>query len=481
MLITLDESSTEPLYRQLRDAITEAIGNGKFSRGELLPSSRGLALELGVSRNTVNTAYQELLAEGFLEALPRRGYRVSPDLRAHIVSPQPQARAGGVSWATRIDRVAHDVGEVWKPADWYNYRYRFVVGQPDEFNFPDRAWNRALRQATIAPHRGTSIRDSIDHDDELLVEMVTRRILPARGITARAEEVLITLGSQHGIHLVASALTSETSTVAIEEPGYPDARQIFSRRGATLHPVRVDTAGIVLDDSTLSGVDLVFVTPSHQYPTNVTMSVGRRHRLLAQAAKHDTVIVEDDYDSEFRYVGAPTPALKAMDEEGRVIYVGSFSKFLAPGLRLGYLVADAALIADLRDRRRYAIRHPPGIIQRAVALLVDNGDYHRAIRRSRKLLKAKWELLTDAVSVSLGTGPETTGGLSLWIEGPRGLDSGALATAALRHDVIIEPGSASFLSRPAPTHFYRVGFSSIRAEDIAEGVRRIALAMDEVA
>ncbi len=471
MLIPLDGASPQPLYRQLRDGIARAIQEGRHPDEDLLPSSRALAMELGISRNTVNAAYQDLVAEGFLETIPRRGHRVSPELRAQLRLGNASPRSDhSIEWEDRLEPFQEDVGEITKPSDWDRYPYPFVVGQPDVAAFPAAAWIRAQRAALDGPSRGSSLHDLIDRDDPLLVEMIVSRILPLRGITAAPEQVLITLGSQHGIYMLAGALTGPGSVVGVEEPGYPDARQIFRRQGARLAPLPVDGNGLVLEDRELAGLDAVFVTPSHQYPTNVTMSIGRRHQLLAQGAAHDVMVIEDDYDSEFRYQGTPTPALKALDPGGRVLYLGSFSKFLAPGLRLGYLVADPPLVEHLRERRRYAVRHPSGLLQRTVALMIEQGDYLRSLRRSRKLMKAKWEQAVTSARHHLGFVAEPTGGLSLWVEGDRRRHAGRLAAAALARGVVIEPGTPCFLTRPAPSHYFRIGFSGIPLERIDQGL-----------
>lgn len=188
--------------------------------------------------------------------------------------------------------------------------------------------------------------------------------------------------------------------------------------------------------------------------------------------RRDAVVVEDDYDSEFRYRGRPTPSLKAMDQHGRVVYLGTFSKFLAPGFRLGFVVADAALVAALRDRRRYILRHPPGQLQRALALFIACGEYDRALRRHRRLLKRKWELTWEAAADHLpwSVGPPSTGGLSLWLTGPAELDTTDLARRASARGVLVEAGAPFFLGPHRPRHHLRVGFAAITERAIPRGL-----------
>lgn len=470
MLVQLDPSRPEPLYRQLRVAIAEAIESGRFAAGELLPSSRALAADLDLSRNTVNMAYQELMAEGFLESIPRVGYAVNRDLRRYLAAPPRVELTPHIDWQERMGELGDDLPHLEKPAARHGEPYAFVVGEPDVSLFPTRPWMRAMRSAMSPEHAASSLGDRFDTDDPLLVEMLCRHVLPGRGINVAPEEVLITMGSQNGLYLASRALLDTKKRVAVEEPGYPDARHIFKRRGAQLVPLSVDDQGMTIP-ANLKRIDMVSVTPSHHYPTNVTLSVGRRQQLLAQAAAQDFVIVEDDYDSEFRYHGRPTPALKALDETGRVVYLGSFSKFLAPGLRLGYVVADAPLIARLRDLRRYMLRHPPGLLQRTMGLMIQAGDYLRSIRRSRIALKDKWERTATAVERHVPwdvTMP--TGGLSLWLPGPEGFDAVAVAEEALQEGVVVEDGSVCYLQDPAPRNALRLGFAGTRADAIEPGI-----------
>jgi len=473
LLVDLDDSRPEPLYRQLRRAITEAIESGRFAAGELLPSSRALAADLDLSRNTVNMAYQELMTEGFLESIPRVGYAVNRDLRRYLDEPQADSPPGRISWSDRLGDLDDDLPHVARPAGRHTEPYAFVVGEPDVSLFPTRAWMRAMRTAMSSEHAATSLGDRFDTDDPLLVEMLCRHVLPARGISAGPDEVAITMGSQNGLYLVSRALLNEKNRVAVEEPGYPDARHIFKRRGAELVPLPIDEQGITVPVN-MKRIDMVAVTPSHQYPTNVTLSVGRRQQLLALGDARDFLIVEDDYDSEFRYHGRPTPALKALDETGRVIYLGSFSKFLAPGLRLGYVVADAPLIARLRDLRRYMLRHPPGLLQRTMGLMIQAGDYVRSVRRSRIALKDKWERCVVAVEKHIPwevTLP--TGGLSLWLPGPPGFDAVAVAEQALTQGVVVEAGDMCYLQDPAPRNSIRLGFAGSKATAIEPGIAKL--------
>lgn len=467
-LIGLTGTERDPLHRRVRGGVAAAIESGAFGWGEVLPSSRALAQELGVSRNTVNTAYGALTVEGFLEAIPRVGHVVNPDLQRQLDTNRSVSDA--IDWAAHLIPSRPGLPASERPRDWRRHPYPFVVGQQHVDQRTATDLGRAFRQALTETNRSVSLDDLIDTDDPLLITMIRRHLLPARGITAGPGEILVTLGSQHGIQLVANALRK--GTIGVEEPGYPDMRQIFHRSGWKLRPLPVDEQGLVVPGR-VSSLDAIFVTPSHNYPTNVTLSIGRRMALLERAER--SIVIEDDYDSEFRYRGSHTPALKALDDRGRVVYLGSFSKFLAPGLRLGYVIAHPVLIEAIRDARRYMLRHPPGIVQRAIALMIQNGDYARSVARTRRSMRNKWEILTAAVGDRLGIDTSfPTGGVSLWVEGPPELDCRRLAAEALDRGVVIERADYTYLTDPPPLRYFRLGFSAITADAIEEGIARLA-------
>jgi GntR family transcriptional regulator/MocR family aminotransferase len=485
MSTSVDARSDDPLYRQVRKALEQGIAAGRYDPGKPLPSSRALASELGVSRNTVNLAYQELMAEGFVVSRPRSGLYLNEELHHAAARDRlagfgqaaghnpPHARR--VAWS-KLLAPARDaiLPSIEKIPDWQLYPHVFIAGQVDSAAFPTLAWSRALREALYQPHAHFSLRDGVSSDDPMLVELLCRKILPARGIDAEPHEVLVTMGSQEGLSLIARALAGEGSTVAVEDPGYLDARHIFVRAGASLMPLPVDASGVV-PPSSLEGISLLHLTPSHHHPTNVTLSIGRRHQLLAKAEASGTVVVEDDYDSELRYQGSPSPALKALDETGHVVYLGTFSKFLAPGLRLGYVVGDPELVDALREARRYEIRHPPGHLQRAMALFIESGQYQRAVRQHRIALRRKWEAICDAIDRHFDW-PVTLppGGVSIWVEGPAELDAVELAASLMRQGVIIERGDICYLDPSEHRNCFRLGFAATKLRSIDRGIELIA-------
>ncbi len=469
--ISIERGSGKPLYRQLREALEHEIATGALDPLLPLPSSRELARELGVSRNTVNTAYLELESEGFVDARPRQGLYVNQEMLGELAAGAAPSPSAPVDWSVHLKESPDSgIAEIAKVRDWHLHPYPFVAGQVDTSSFPRLAWSRALREALDPPHLHYSLRDGVDEDDPELVEQLCRHVLPARGIEVQPDQVLITLGSQQGLDLLAHTLVRPGAAVGVEDPGYPDAKHIFVRAGARLRHFPVDGSGLILQEP-LCEVSLLHLTPSHHSPTNMTLSIARRRQLLKVAEASDLLVIEDDYDSEFRYQGSPTPALKALPDSERVIYLGTFSKFLAPGLRLGYLVAAPELIAELRQQRRYRVRHASGHVQRAMALLIASGQYHRTVRRRRTQLARRWSVLRESLHEHLPFPVETPpGGVSVWVPGPAALDCVDIARACLERGVVIERGDVYFSEPERNRNHLRLGFAAIDPEAIRPGI-----------
>lgn len=477
-LYHLERARPATLQAQIREILIEAIRNGQLQAGDAVPSTRAMAARLGVSRNTVTLAYQTLAAEGFLASRERSGFYVDASaVDGMALRPATVHPSGGIDWAPRLALAPSYQRNVTKPEDWHRYPFPFIYGQVDREIFPIADWRDCVRQAMGTRWIDAWTEDRFAADDPVLVEEIAHRVLPLRGIAAAPEEILVTLGAQNALYLIARLLIRPETGVAIEDPGYTDLRNICALGCQSVTTLPVDAEGAD-PGGRLEGVGLVFVTPSHQHPTTVTMSMARRRALLAEARARDLVIVEDDYEFETNYSGAPLPALKSLDEDGRVVYVGSLSKSLMPGLRLGFLVADARLVAELRALRRLMLRHPPGNNQRAAALFLANGHFDMLVRRIHRVYRARWQAMGEALAQHLPGWARRPGfgGSSYWLTGPEGLDSRLLASAALAQGVVVEPGTNFFADPAHGLRHLRLGFSSIPAERIEEGVRRIAAA-----
>lgn len=466
------------LQAQIQQLIAEGILSGRFRRDEKLPSSRKLASHLGVSRITVTLAYTELLANDYLTSRGRSGYYVSENAPVPPSFDPPKPREDRIDWTRALGRRFTGGDTPDKPKDWASYRYPFVYGQTDPSLFDHANWRLCALQALGQKDFTALTADYYDQDDPELVEFIARNTLPRRGIIARPEEILITLGAQNALWIAAQILLTQRRTAAIENPCYHALRDILNQSRCHVDAIDVDRDG--LNPALIpTEADVIFTTPSHQCPTTATMPMARRHALLERARDIDALVVEDDYEFEMSFLDAPSPALKSLDTEGRVIYVGSFSKSLFPGLRLGYLVGSEAFIREARALRASVIRHPPGHIQRTAAYFLSLGHYDALIRRIREALKARRAVMQDAIDQSGLTvaGKGAFGGSSFWMQANPDVDTEILAEDLKSGGVLIEPGHPFFTGETPPKNFYRLGYSSIPSERIPEGVARIAHAL----
>ena len=489
-LFALEPGPSLPLQTRLRQAIVQALLDGRLTAGAALPSSRELARVLGLSRNTVTAAYEQLVAEGFLQARPRSGVYVAhatqaaEPARAATAAPHAPATAApgrAPDWGRRLQRSLARQPMLAKPVRWRDYPYPFVYGQHDPELFPTEDFRECVVR-TLARARQPRWTPDFETDDvPELVEQIRLRLLPPRGVFALPDEILVTVGAQHAYHLLAEGLFGAGTRVGIEEPGHPHARNTFSLRGPKLLPVPVDDEGLVVDG--LPALDYLFVTPSHQSPTTVTLGLARRQALLARAEREDFIVVEDDYEAENLHAGTPMPALKSLDRGGRVVYVGSLSKSLSPALRLAYIVAPRELVAELRLLRHAMVRHPSTLLQQAYALFLALGHHESHARRVNAALRERTAALAQALREFL---PDFAfrlpqGGASVWLQAPPWCDGAELATLARSHGVLVEPGDVFFAAPPYPCPHLRLRLSSIPAAAIAAGVRALSLAVDELA
>lgn len=480
-LVPLSFEGRTSLQAQIREMLTGAILDGRLPTGVALPSTRELARELGVARNTVALAYELLVDEGYLVTRNRSGHYVNPEIVAGRVAPRPAARLVPARPEARWDtRVRHQVSRqrnIAKPRDWQRYPYPFLYGQVDPALLPIPGW----RECSIQALSGAEVRgwagDLIDGDDALLIEQIQTRLLARRGVFASADEILVTVGAQHALFLIATLLVGPATTVGVEDPGYPDARNILAARTPSVVALPLDASGLALSPG-LDACEYVVLTPTHQCPTNVTMPLERREALLAWAEERDRVLIEDDYEMETGLDGPALPALKSLDRSGRVVYVGSLSKTLAPGIRMGYIVAHRDFVREARAMRRLMLRHPAANNERSVALFLAMGYHDALLRRLRRSNAERGAAIAAALArhlpeVAASTAP---GAASCWLRFPDGTDTRALADAAARAGVLIEPGDVFFAGDRPPRQYARLGFASIATDRIEPGIAALAAA-----
>jgi GntR family transcriptional regulator/MocR family aminotransferase len=471
----LSPDSQGTLQSQIQQMIAQGILSGRFRHGEKLPSTRKLALHLGVSRITVTIAYTELLANDYLASKGRSGYYVSENAPSPpIFTPGPDT-LDAVDWNRAIGQRFSGGVTPRKPQDWSQYRYPFVYGQADQTLFDHANWRLCALQALGQRDFTSMTSDYYDQDDPQLIEFIARHTLPRRGITAAPEQILITMGAQNALWLTAQVLLTQRRRAALEDPCYHALRDILVQSRCHVTPVRVDQDGLP-PDAIPPDTDVIFTTPSHQCPTNATMPMARRRALLARAREMDALIVEDDYEFETSFLRPPSPALKSLDTDGRVIYVGSFSKSLFPGLRLGYLVGSEPFIREARALRASVLRHPPGHIQRTTSYFLSLGHYDALVRRMGNVLHERRTKMEEAIAqfgLSIA-GQGAHGGSSFWMRAPDTIDTKQLATRARTRGVLIEPGESFFGGEDQPRNFYRLGYSSIPSSRISDGLQALA-------
>lgn len=477
-LIYLDPSSNLSLQSQIRQKLVEAILQGVYPQGTRLPSSRKLAEQLGVARNTVVLAYEQLIDEAYLESRERSGIYVNEKILEGRIgfsgkpgtSSQPSA-----FWRDRI-RTTSMLEETFHwPSDWQQHPHPFIDGYFDSSLYPTAQWREASRMALGARiiHEGTVTEGFAD--DAALIEEIRTKMLPRRGISASPDEILITLGEQNALYLLTHLLANHSTRVAIEEPGNPKVRQLLQQAGATIRLQPVDEFGMVIN-SGLAKADLVYVTPSHQVPTAVTMPTQRRQALLKQAEKHDLLIIEDDFEHENNYLGQPRPALRGMDKNDRVIYVSGLPKVLAPGLRIGFIVAAPDLIREARKLRQMIIGRPSIVNQRTAAFFLSLGHYDSFMMRLHKIMGERWDALRQALNhYHRGSEIEfpTQGGTALWVECPPHIPVDQLVSKAARLGILIEPDTHYYGGKKSSRNHFRMGVTSIPTEKIREGVNQL--------
>jgi GntR family transcriptional regulator/MocR family aminotransferase len=470
--ITIDLSSNVPLHRQVYEAWRHGILTGRFAGGEQVPSTRDLAATLGISRSTVTQAYEQLVAEGYLETARGAGTFVSAELPDDLRLAQPVAPSrnpGAVS--IRLSRLGQRLQDDFQyppqPADFI----RFSQLTPDLDEFPLQLWHRLLNRYLRQPDR--SLFDYARQADGYLPlrQQIAAYVARCRAVSCTPQQVVVLNGSQQALDFAARLLLEPGDPVAFEEPGYLGTRRVLEAYGAKLLPTPVDVEGLRVD-----AVDprarLVYVTPSHQFPSGVSMSLSRRLALLEWARRRGAVIIEDDYDSEFRYQGAPLPALQGLVDDAPVIYCGSFSKVMFPGLRVGYAILPVTLVPLFRRLKWLADRHSPALEQAALADFLGEGHLERHIRRMRRLYGERRQVLVAALESHFGADVEVLGdpaGMHVMVR----FADPEVASRAHRNKVQLLDASAYYLDR-APANAFILGFSAVGERAIREGVRRLA-------
>lgn len=465
-----DGRSRTPLYVQLYHYIKSEIEKGNFPAGAFLPSIRQVSQHLDISKNTVEGAYQQLLAEGYVESIARVGYKILPI--------EDTIRSFGEKYYE--ERKVSDGG--FKPDfESRQQHYDFIYGEVDPDHFPIKVWKKYLQESLVEDNDQLFVYGNPLGDVRLRGEL-SKYLYQSRGVSCSPEQILLTSGTQHAISLLCQLLSLRGSTVAFEEPGYDGVRSVFIHHGFRIRPIPLDEDGISLEHLQGDFAELVYVTPSHQLPYGMILPVQKRLQLLNWAEKNNGYIIEDDYDSEFRYQGKPIPSLKALDKKEKVIYLGTFSKCMLPSIRVSYLVLPPELM-ELYQRKLHNYNQSTSpMLQRALYLFMKNGDFERHIRRMRKIYHGKRKVLLQAVERYLGDQVEVIGeksGLHVLLNVP-GYDDEKLIERAKAYGVKVYSLSRFWYNkRKDSSSTVMLGFGRISEDDIEEGVRLLAQAWFE--
>jgi GntR family transcriptional regulator/MocR family aminotransferase len=475
------KSAAASLYRQLYDRLRQAILEGTLVAGSKIPSTRALADHLGMARNTVLGAYEQLRAEGYLVGRLGSGTYVNRAVPEELLHTAPRTGGRGIPPQTRpaLSRRGSALMDLpgltdRKPDDARAFRH----GLPAVDAFPFEIWSRlTARRWRSRPSRLLGYDDPSGYRP--LREAIAGYLGTARGVRCNPDQVIVVSGSQQGIDLVGRVLLDPGEIAWIEDPGYVGARGALRGAGIQLVPVPVDHEGIDVEAGAARAgrARMIYVTPARQYPLGVTMSIGRRLALLDWAHKARAWILEDDYDSEYRYAGRPLAALQSIDSQGRVIYMGTFSKVLFPSLRLGYLVVPQALINAFVCAKAAADRNSATVAQAVVADFISEGHFTRHVRRMRTLYAERQEVLLHAARrtwngfidlAAADSGMHLIG----WLD--RGVDDQRFARRAAREGIVTTPLSALSLRRPKRGAVL-IGYTAINPSQIREAVRRLSI------
>lgn len=484
LAVTLDNRAALALHRQLYAELRRLILAGRLPAGARLPSTRALAQSLGVSRTTVTQSYDQLISEGYLQTVIGSGTRVSEQLPDELLKIAPQGAVTAQAQKRRravrlsaygaqlLDATPLEPPEAETPI-------HFKSGRPALDEFPLRQWRRLLMRHYRAATAQTLDYAASSQGYEPLRVAIARYLSRARAVLCDPEQVIIVNGSQQALDLLTQILVDRGDTVALENPGYLGARRAFLAQGAKLLAAPVDESGIVVERLAAQAKarpKLVYVTPSHQFPTGAVLSLPRRLELLAWAEQRDSLIIEDDYDTEFRYGSRPIPALQGLAQSDAVIYVQTFSKILFPALRVGYLVVPEHLAAIFARAKWLADRQTPMLEQRVLTDFLNDGYLERHLRRMRTLYDKRRQALVGALIQQFGDDVEILGdnaGMHLMARLPTTLSDDEVVRRARAEGVGLVSARLYYLGQ-APANEFVLGYASLSERRIREGIRRLA-------
>ncbi|MEM9217290.1 MAG: PLP-dependent aminotransferase family protein [Cyanobacteria bacterium P01_F01_bin.150] len=492
LVITLDRTTDIPLYQQLSDKLRQAVLSQRLKPDQKLPSSRTLATSLHVSRTTVTQSYDQLISEGYLETRHGSGTFVCAQLPDDYLQLDPiqqaQTSSSSLSQISRFGTHLLTINRLTGPEP--DSEISFRPGHPATDCFPLQIWRRLLSRH--CRHQQTPLDYGAKASGYLpLREAIANYLGRSRAVRCHPEQVIIINGSQQALDIIARLTIDPGDWVAVEDPGYLGARHCFQSSGAQLQPIAVDADGLNITELTQypQMFKLLYLTPSHQFPTGVTLSLSRRLALLQWAQQTGTLILEDDYDSEYRYgVGAtsqgnrPIPALQGLDQHNSVIYMGTFSKILFPALRIGYLVVPSEWIPMVSRAKWLCDRHTPTIEQYALTDFLTEGHFERHIRKMRHLYNQRRTVLVEALQQTFGPRVTILGenaGIHLMANLDLGLSDREIMERAIAAGVGLVSAQSYYLTAPKPGEFM-FGYAQLEKGQIIAGIEKLhkALVLD---
>ena len=469
----------------VRRAICSRIISGVYREGEKVPSCREISGQLHVSKNSAYEAYLDLVEIGILESHNRSGFTVGTTVPAIYTNDDqrgdasPAIQPQPLNFAPSCRLPAPEL-RVKQPKHWTEFRFPFVYNQIDTELFPIEAWRECSRLALGRKALPIWTSEAVDIDCPDLVFQLRQRLLHYRGIAVDEDEILITVGAQHALSIIATLFNDDNRPIAFENPGYQEARHLFHLYNHQIAPVAVDRDGLDPDDLP-DDFKFVYVTPGCQFPTMLVMPEERQLQLIKKAEARNAMVIEDDY--EIGLVGHVKlrPAMKSHDKSGRVIYVGSLSKTLSPSIRMGFIVAHRDVICAAKMIRCLTVRHPPSIVQETTAMFLAHGYHDAHLKNLRQIYSQRWHIMNEGIKCHLPmfAQGEASGGTSFWLTGPPHFDADVFATRLQKRGVLIEPGHV-FFDKGNPKNSFRIGFPSVANNKINAGLREISLEAREM-
>jgi GntR family transcriptional regulator / MocR family aminotransferase len=476
-VIAVDRKAAKPLHRQIYDAFRSMIVSRNLGAGQQIPSTRALASELRISRIPVLTAYSQLLAEGYFEARGGSGTFVCSSLPDQLTSndrgsAHPDVERSGA----RVTSRRASLLPAYERLPWLGGLGAFNVSQPAFDQFPFQTWSRIVMRHCRNP-RAKELHYGGPLGFEELRKAICAYLRTARAVHCDPEQVMIVAGSQQALEITTRVLLDEQSAAWVEEPGYWLTRQVLTAAGCRLVPVPVDSEGldVAFGVKKCRKARAAFVAPSHQFPLGATMSASRRLQLLDWAQSSGAWVIEDDYDSEYRYGNMPIASLQGLDHNSRVIYIGTFSKTLFPSLRLGYIVIPPDLVSRFAAVRYVMDITPPHFFQAVLTDFMNEGHFARHIRRMRQLYSLRRTALVDELQKEFGSALQVLGseaGMHLAVILPKDLRDRELAERAAREKLWLAPLSPAYLG-DAPRQGFILGFGNTTVEEIPNAVHRL--------